>query len=185
MNTSEVMSVSCGSMGCTSSSSSRRPKLKAPWVVQNMKYSDNASNYLSPMKRPYQCRRENGEEPREMGEERVQKRRHCAPRELPRENVERELEQPEDGGDNREDAEKEGKEGDERVVVLVVQMLRAQRQIIVIEFLAGVSVFFGRFFGLFFQTSFVAPADVGGLRVLRGNVETEVPPSSGRWTLPA
>ena len=98
---------------------------------------------------------------------------------MPREYVECELEQPEEGGNNREDAEKEGKEGDERVVVLVVQMLRAQRQVIRVQFLAGVSVFFGRFFGLFLQAAFFPPTHVGGLGVLREKVETEVPPSSG------
>lgn len=97
--------------------------------------------------------------------------------ELPREYVEGELEQPEEGGDNREDPEKEGKHGQQRVVVLVVQMLRAQRQVIGVQLLAGVSVFFGRFFGLLFQAAFFPPADVGGLRALDGNVETEVPPS--------
>lgn len=150
LNTSEVMSVSCGSMGCTSSSNSFRPKLKAPCVVQNMKYSASASSYVTPVKRPYQCCRQNGEEPREAGKEGIQERRDGIAGELPREYVEGELEQPEEGGDNREDPEKEGKHGQQRVVVLVVQMLRAQRQVIRIQLLAGVSVFFGRFFGLLF-----------------------------------
>lgn len=120
------MSVSCGSMGCTSSSNSFRPKLKAPCVVQNMKYSASASSYVTPVKRPYQCCRQNGEEPREAGKEGIQERRDGIAGELPREYVEGELEQPEEGGDNREDPEKEGKHGQQRVVVLVVQMLRAQ-----------------------------------------------------------
>lgn len=118
--------------------------------MQNMKYSASASSYVTPVKRPYQCCRQNGEEPREAGKEGIQERRDGIAGELPREYVEGELEQPEEGGDNREDPEKEGKHGQQRVVVLVVQMLRAQRQVIRIQLLAGVSVFFGRFFGLLF-----------------------------------
>ena len=45
LKTSEVMRVSCGSISCTFIRNMRRPKLNAPLIVQNMKYSANTSSY--------------------------------------------------------------------------------------------------------------------------------------------
>lgn len=45
MNTSDVISVSCGSISCTFMRNMRRPKLNPPLIVQNMKYSAKTSSY--------------------------------------------------------------------------------------------------------------------------------------------
>ena len=116
---------------------------------------------------------QNGGQDREVvvqtDEHRVEEGEERDASELLGEDVEDQLEQPQDGDDDGENAENQLRHGQERVVFFVVEMLRAEFQIVIVQLLAFCSVLVQRLLRLLLQPALFLPSQRAALRSLRSS----------------
>ena len=130
--------------------------------------------------RRYEDGREHGKVVIEADEHGVQEGSDGLSRELDGEHVERQLCQPQQRRDDTQDAQNQLRDGKQRVVLLVVHVLRAQLQIVLVQLLAGSTVFRRGRFGFLLQATLLLPTVVAVLCALRHKEkETALRPSSG------